>query len=145
MQKPDNYFLQSGVIPFRIKDEKLEVLLITSRKKKKWIIPKGIIETGMKPYESAAHEALEEAGVIGEVSKDPVGSYKLKKWDGICEVLVYPMKVENETTQWMEDSFRERKWFSIEGALEVIERNKIKKLIKELRENLFPPSFSSDK
>ena len=55
------------------------------------------------------------------------------------------MKVENETTQWMEDSFRERKWFSIEGALEVIERNKIKKLIKELRENLFPPSFSSDK
>lgn len=132
MKKPDNYYLQSGAIPFRIKDGKLEILLITSRKKKKWIIPKGIIESGMKPYESAAHEALEEAGVIGEVSHDSLGSYKVKKWDGICEVLVYPMKVENETKQWLEDSFRERKWFSFEGAQEVIEREKIKKLIKKL-------------
>ena len=132
MKKPDNFYLQSGVLPFRIKDEKLEILLITSRKKKKWIIPKGIIESGMKPHESAALEALEEAGVIGEVGEEPLGSYKIEKWDGVCEVLVYPMKVENETTQWLEDGFRERKWFSVEGAFEVISRKKIAKLIKKL-------------
>lgn len=136
MKKPDNYYLQSGVLPYRIQDEKLEILLVTSRKKKKWIIPKGIIESGMKAYESAALEALEEAGVIGEVLQDPMGSYKVKKWDGLCEVLVYPMKVENETKQWLEDGFRQRKWFSIDEAVEVIERGKIKKLIKKLEQLL---------
>lgn len=134
MKKPDNYYLQSGVLPYRIQDEKLEILLVTSRNKKKWIIPKGIIESGMKAYESAALEALEEAGIIGEVSQDPLGSYKVKKWDGLCEVLVYPMKVENETKQWLEDSFRERKWFPVDEAIKVIERGKIKKLIKKLEE-----------
>lgn len=136
MKKPDNYYLQSGVLPYRILDEKIEILLITSRNKKKWIIPKGIIESGMKAYESAALEALEEAGVIGEILQDPLGNYKVKKWDGICEVLVYPMKVENETKQWLEDSFRERKWFSVDEAKEVIERGKLKKLLKELEELL---------
>lgn len=136
MKKPDNYYLQSGVIPYRNQDDKLEILLVTSRSKKKWIIPKGIIENGMKAHESAAVEALEEAGIIGEVSHDSLGSYKVKKWDGLCEVLVYPMKVENETKQWLEDSFRERKWFSFEEALKAIERGKIKKLIKKLEELL---------
>lgn len=136
MKKPDNYYLQSGVLPYRIQDEKLEILLVTSRKKKKWIIPKGIIESGMKAHESAALEALEEAGVIGEVSQDPLGSYKVKKWAGLCEVLVYPMKVENETKQWLEDSFRERKWFTADEAKDVIERGNIKKLIKKLEELL---------
>jgi len=136
LKKPDNYYLQSGALPYRLRDEKLEILLITSRSKKKWIIPKGIIESGMKAYESAALEALEEAGVIGEVSQDPLGSYKVKKWDGLCEVLVYPMKVENETKQWLEDSFRERRWFTTEEAKAVIERGKIKKLIKKLEELL---------
>ena len=136
MKKPDSYYLQSGVIPFRLKDEELEILLITSRKKKKWILPKGIIESGMKPYESAAQEALEEAGIVGEVIQESLGSYKINKWDGTCEVLVYPMRVEKETAQWLEDSFRERKWFTVEGALEVIERGKIKKLIKKLHDQL---------
>ena len=110
MEKPDNYYLQSGVIPYRLTNDKLEILLITSRKKKKWIIPKGIIENGMKPRESASLEALEEAGVIGSVADEPIGKYTVNKWGGVCEVLVYPMKVENVTAQWLEDNFRERKW-----------------------------------
>jgi len=136
LKNPDNYYLQSGVIPFRINEERLEILLITSRKKKNWIIPKGIIESGMKPYESAALEALEEAGVIGQVSKEPLGKYKVKKWEGVCEVLVYQLKVEKETQQWLEDSFRDRKWFSAEGAKEVVARKKIIKLISKLEKTI---------
>jgi 8-oxo-dGTP pyrophosphatase MutT (NUDIX family) len=59
------YFDQSGVIPYRKKEWKVEVLLVTSIKKKKWIIPKGFIEYNMSPFQSAKKEAFEEAGVRG--------------------------------------------------------------------------------
>ena len=44
MMKPDYWYKQSAVIPYRKRDGKTKILLITSRSKNKWIIPKGIIE-----------------------------------------------------------------------------------------------------
>ena len=35
---------QSGVIPYRIMDGQIEVMLITSSGGKRWVIPKGLIE-----------------------------------------------------------------------------------------------------
>ena len=57
------FFKQSGVIP--VLDNRL--VLITSRKSERWIIPKGYVEKGLSPSESAAKEAYEEAGLIGVV------------------------------------------------------------------------------
>jgi 8-oxo-dGTP pyrophosphatase MutT (NUDIX family) len=56
------------VIPYRIRDGKIEVMLITSSTRKRWIIPKGMIEPDMTPQDSAAKEAWEEAGIIGQVA-----------------------------------------------------------------------------
>ena len=61
-------FKQSAVVPYRLVKNEIEVLLITTRKGR-WIIPKGIIEPELSAAESAAKEALEEAGVKGEVSE----------------------------------------------------------------------------
>ena len=58
-------FTQSAILPYQKKNGKLEILLITSIRKKKWIIPKGFIEFNLSPFESAKKEAFEEAGVIG--------------------------------------------------------------------------------
>ncbi len=58
-------FTQSAIIPYSIKDGELQILLITSIRKKKWIIPKGFIEFNLSAFESAKKEAFEEAGVIG--------------------------------------------------------------------------------
>ena len=57
-------FSQSAVIPYRISKKGLEILLITSLKKKNWIVPKGYIEFNLTPFESAKKEAYEEAGVL---------------------------------------------------------------------------------
>ena len=67
--KPSWLYQQSAVIP--IFDDK--IVLITSRRKKRWIIPKGVIELGLAPEDSAAKEALEEAGVVGSVSPRELG------------------------------------------------------------------------
>jgi 8-oxo-dGTP pyrophosphatase MutT (NUDIX family) len=50
------------------------VLLLTSRETKRWVIPKGWPMKGRKPWEAAAQEALEEAGLIGQVSKNRWGT-----------------------------------------------------------------------
>ena len=66
-ENSSRHFQQASVVPFRIRDGVTEVLLITSRKRKDWILPKGIVEPGQTPQEAAAMEALEEAGVAQPV------------------------------------------------------------------------------
>src|SRR5210317_1534724 len=55
--KSDYFCRQSGVIPYRVRKGNLEILLITSRRERRWIIPKGIIEPDYSARNSAAKEA----------------------------------------------------------------------------------------
>ncbi|MGH2414042.1 MAG: NUDIX hydrolase, partial [Microcystaceae cyanobacterium] len=97
------YIEQSGVIPYRISNKKIEVLLITSRKGKHWVIPKGIIEPNMTPQTSAAQEALEEAGILGEVLPTSIGSYTYNKWGGTCRVKVFLLRVDTLHSERVEN------------------------------------------
>ena len=133
-RESDWMYNQSGVIPFRILNGKIQVLLITSRRRKKWIFPKGIIEPGMTPQESAASEAIEEAGVIGKVFVEMLGEYEYNKWGGICHVQMFPMEVTKIMDNWMESSFRERKWVSIAEAKRLLNKDKLKLMLDKLIE-----------
>jgi len=135
---PDYFYRQSGVIPYRIVDGEIEILLITSRKKNRWIIPKGVIEPYMTPQESAKQEAYEEAGVFGRVMNEPVGEYQSEKWGGTCTVTVYPMLVEKVYDEWMEQDFRKRKWMTPEKAAEKAGNKNIRELI-----NIFVATYRS--
>jgi len=108
--RPDWYYRQSAVIPYRRTADCLEVLLITSRKGKRWIVPKGVVEPHLTPPQSAAQEALEEAGIRGDVDAQPLGSYRYEKWGGVCAVEVFPMVVTEELDAWPEAGFRRREW-----------------------------------
>jgi phosphohistidine phosphatase len=111
-----NIYRQSAVIPYRFREGILEILLVTSRSAGRWIIPKGIIETGMTPAESADKEAWEEAGIRGVVHEEPLGAYTYSKWGGECTVEVFPMEVTEEAGTWLEGHIRERCWMSVEEA-----------------------------
>jgi len=127
---PDYFYCQSGVVPCRQGENGIEVLLITSIRKGKWGIPKGVIEPELTAQESAAHEALEEAGVEGFVFADPVGSYTNDKWGGVCEVSVYPMVVHTVHQTWPESEVRSRKWVSGASAHEAVQRKKLVPLVQ---------------
>jgi len=122
---------QSAVIPFRIKKRKIEVLLITSISSGKWIFPKGIIEEDLTAQESAAKEALEEAGVEGEVLDILIGEYSYKKWGGTCHVRVFPLRVEKVYDQWVESEDRERRWTSLGKSINLVSKRDLKTLIKK--------------
>jgi len=109
--------VQYGALPYRItKAGMLEVLLITSRTRRRWIIPKGWPIKGRKPSKSAAREAYEEAGVCGKISAKPIGRFvydKVRDEDGRavpCEVVVFGLKVNRQLKTWPEANERELRW-----------------------------------
>ena len=60
--------LQYAALPYRRRaDGGIEVLLITSRETRRWIIPKGWPAPGLTPHDSAINEAMEERGAIGRI------------------------------------------------------------------------------
>jgi 8-oxo-dGTP pyrophosphatase MutT (NUDIX family) len=117
---------QVGCLPLMVaEDGTTRVLLVTSRETKRWVIPKGWPMKGRKPFEAAAQEALEEAGIVGQMSKKPVGSYRYFKRRephfGLCEVQVYRLAVQKQLEVWPEKEQRERRWFVLVEAAGLVE------------------------
>jgi 8-oxo-dGTP pyrophosphatase MutT (NUDIX family) len=135
-QVPDHFFEQSGVIPYRWRAGQLEVMLITSLGRKRWIIPKGVVEPELTPAQSAAQEAWEEAGLTGRVSSQVLGSYRNYKWGGVCRIEVYLLEVEQVADSWPEAGQRQRLWLSPEAAARRVEEDRLKELILNLPKTL---------
>jgi len=132
----DFHFDQSAVIPYRKKDGELQILLITSIRKKKWIIPKGFIEFNLSAFESAKKEAYEEAGIIGANETIELGNFKIDKYGGDVLIKVYSMEVVEEHEDYSEKNLRKRKWFSLDEAVKKIETPEIANMIKKLETKL---------
>lgn len=126
---------QSGVIPYRVQDGKIEVLLITSRDRRKWVMPKGDIPNGMSPPDSAAKEAWEEAGVIGTVSDRKIGTYQYRKRGKNYRVNMYLLPVETLCEDYPEAGHRQRQWVDISNAMRWIKITSLKRILKEFPAN----------
>jgi len=124
------------VIPYRKKDGELQILLITSIRKKKWIIPKGFIEFNLSAFESAKKEAYEEAGIIGANETIELGNFKIDKYGGDVLIKVYSMEVVEEHEDYSEKNLRKRKWFSLDEAVKKIETPEIANMIRKLETKL---------
>jgi 8-oxo-dGTP pyrophosphatase MutT (NUDIX family) len=99
---------QAGAHPFRADDASVQVLLVTSRETKRWIIPKGWPIKGLKPSKAAAREAYEEAGVRGRIAGRAFGHYVYDKRleDSVAtvpgQVEVFPLLVKRQSKDWPE-------------------------------------------
>lgn len=129
-----------GVLPWR-KDKHghIEVLLITSRGGGRWIVPKGWPAKGRAPYLSAALEAFEEAGVIGETRSLPFASYNYVKpgEDGAQRrrrVTLFSHRVVGTLTNWPERKQRKRRWFSLAEAADAVGDPELGQIIRTIRE-----------
>ncbi|MBI3822144.1 MAG: NUDIX hydrolase [Planctomycetes bacterium] len=117
MQLTDGCIRQAAALPLR----RGRVCLITSRNGKRWVIPKGWIDPGQTAGETALQEAWEEAGLVGALEREPIGSYLYEKEDQRYHVTVFVMKVTEVAQDWPERSFRERSWVSPAGFFDRIE------------------------
>ena len=128
--------VQYAALPYRRRaHSRTQVMLVTSRETGRWIIPKGWPKKRTAPYASAAREALEEAGVVGEIGRDPIGSYSYKKRlkSGAvvaCEVHVFPLEVKHQQKRWLEKAEREFHWFSSTAAAKAVQEPVLSDIIR---------------
>lgn len=134
--------IQSGALPWRLKRKKAEVMLVTGRRSKRWMIPKGWPVDGKSLADSAAVEAFEEAGIKGKVDPKPIGRFRHVKQNLLgdleVEILVHPMSVKRELDDWPERGERDRKWFELSEAVSLVDSNELKSLIAEFGDSLKP-------
>ncbi len=128
--------LQYAALPWRWNNE-LEVMLVSSRETRRWVVPKGWPMRHRKPHDAAAQEALEEAGLVGHIAKKALGTFKYEKRmrNGAilpCKVDVFPMHVVRQRKTWREFHERTTRWFSIPDAVAAVREPDLKELILRL-------------
>jgi len=120
-----------------------DLLLITSLNSKRWILPKGWPEPDMTLAESAAHEAFEEAGVIGKIGAAPVGRYhylKEKKDGGgmPCSVEVFALQVTKQLHDWPEKGARQLMWLPLDQVAVRVSEPGLRQVLREFRKHHMP-------
>lgn len=124
---------QFAALPFRLDKSELRVLLITTRRKRRWSVPKGSPMRNKEPHLTAALEAYEEAGLIGVIATRAVGSFKHRKGKGdhkrTLNVAVFPMQVHGRERWWPEKGEREAIWVSPKRAARMVHKAELRRLI----------------
>jgi 8-oxo-dGTP pyrophosphatase MutT (NUDIX family) len=139
--------VQYAALPYRPRGKSPpEILLVTSRETGRWIIPKGWPAKGKPPHKSAAREAREEAGVIGKVTRRPVGafSYKKRLKSGKvvpCEVHVFALKVTRREESWPEKGQRKIKWLPRTKAAKAVRLRELEHFPPDLNRGGFPKAW----
>lgn len=131
-----NLIEQSGVIPYRIRDGRLEIALVTAASGPHWTIPKGHIEDDLTPHASAAKEAYEESGLVGQVQRRAIGAYVYEKRGRARKVEVFPLQVHKELKRWPEMLLRKRKWMSVEEAASRVKNAELRCCIQEFKKTI---------
>lgn len=115
-------------------DGSLRILLVTSRERRRWILPKGWPMKGRRNDEAAAIEAMEEAGVVGLTSRKSIGDFEYIKVGAkraqTVRVNVYALAAEQQLDDWPEKGEREVQWFAPEDALASVDDGGARVLIQ---------------
>lgn len=144
----DGCRLVAGCIPFRYRapteddgvstENIVEVLMINSTSGPGLLFPKGGWENDETDREAAVREAIEEAGVKGDLL-DLLGYYNFKSKtlqdefspEGLCRAAMFALHVKEELPCWPEQSTRRRSWLTIPEALNCCRHAWMRKAIEE--------------
>ena len=131
---------QTGAIPYTVVQGQVVFLLITSRGSGRWIFPKGEPMDGLEPWDTAAQEAIEEAGVEGEIDPRPIGTYRTFKTLAfrrkIVEVEMYPLRVTRQLDDWREKGLRHRHWAILPEAKRLLSDARLAELAVRLNQRV---------
>jgi 8-oxo-dGTP pyrophosphatase MutT (NUDIX family) len=127
MARTQTNILQAAAIPVRAG----RVCVVTSRGGKSLVVPKGCLEHGRTAEQIALQEAWEEAGLIGLLHSQPIGSYRYEKAGTRFEVLMFLMDVTTVVKDWPESRWRSRHWLLPADAVARVRKRGLRKLIRK--------------
>jgi 8-oxo-dGTP pyrophosphatase MutT (NUDIX family) len=129
---------QVAAIPFRLSQHgDIEIMLVTSRTTKRFIVPKGWPMKGKSGRKAAMIEAQEEAGVLGKTLRQPAGTYSY--WKRLAnrfvrvDVIVFLLEVTEELADWQEAKKRQRAWLAPADAAMLIDEPDLSTLVSTLK------------
>lgn len=130
--------VQFAALCLRRKAGRQEVLMITSRDTGRWVLPKGWRMDDRSEGETALTEAWEEAGVIGKLSGETLGTYGALKALEFgppipCRVEVHPVKVEKLSARYPEKGQRRRKWMTLTEAAKSVAEPELADMLRGLK------------
>ena len=137
-------YRQAAVIPFRIRHERLEIALVTTPRGKRWVVPKGSLDAGERSRDAAIRETEEEAGLIGDLERKPLGRYQFTRAKERYEVQVYLMRVTTVLDSWLEAGLRRRRWLRVDKAAALVRADLqpfvhvVKRLVSSLHDGARP-------
>ncbi|WP_152094093.1 NUDIX hydrolase [Rhizobium dioscoreae] len=126
---------QYGALCFRHRDDNSrEVLLITTRETKRWMIPKGWPIKGLDGGQVARREAWEEAGVKGKVKKGIFGYFTYLKMLADRQTIpsvveVHLLEVRKQCGKFPESGQRTIEWMVPEEAARRVREPELKGLL----------------
>jgi 8-oxo-dGTP pyrophosphatase MutT (NUDIX family) len=127
-------FKQFAALPYRMRDDDVEILLITTRKKGRWSLPKGWPIRRSTPQTTAKIEAYEEAGVRGEIGDEKIGHFtkwrRRKMQSVLCQVEIFPLEVTRQQDNWPEKRERKRIWVGARKAAKLVKKPGLRRAIK---------------
>jgi len=130
--------LQVAAVCYRRNGHGLEFLLVNTNGGNKWTFPKGAPERGMSHSRAAEREALEEAGVRGQIEPRHFHLYLHSKgvfWKppGVREFVVKAFLMEVEQTASPEEPLRNPTWFTAEDARKTLAKGREVKYAREMQ------------
>ncbi len=132
---------QVAALPLRTGEDGLpQIMLMTSRETKRIIVPKGWPMKGITDHKAATIEARQEAGLVGRIEHDPIGSYEYWKRSTdhfeLCRVKVYVLHVERQLRICKEQDQRHYGWLPIAHAVELVDDPGLATIILKLQRRL---------
>ena len=126
-----------GAIPFAVRDGRIALLFVTSKRKGRWIFPKGNRKKNESDNKASRREAFEEAGVKGRVFADfPITTVigkASKPASQKAAVTYYPLLVSTQYDKFPEAKKRERHWILLENAENITAHEDYLNLIRQIR------------
>ncbi|MCK0207140.1 NUDIX hydrolase [Starkeya koreensis] len=124
---------QVAALPFRVAGGQLEILVLTSRQTRRAVVPKGWPMKNRKPWKAAQIEARQEAGLVGKISRKPIGKYRywkrLRRTFQLIEVAVFPLAATRQLDDWPERNERAHLWLSAPDAALLVDEPELASLI----------------
>jgi 8-oxo-dGTP diphosphatase len=137
----------SGGVIFRRSGESVEVALIATKKGSLWTLPKGLIDKGEIPADTAVREIIEETGLVGSVVAslgDRSYWFYLKDENVKCRKTVSYFLLKNvggdiEKYGWEVD---DAKWYPIDEAIAKVFYKSDREILEKAKEKLLDPDKS---
>lgn len=134
LRRPPRF--QVAALCWREAGRGIEILLITSRETKRWVLPKGWPKSGQDAAGTALEEAWEEAGIrIKGGPPTRIGRYSYhKRLEGDVPahtvVDVYAIQIDRLLDSYPEAGQRDRKWFAQEEAADLVQEPELASLLR---------------